>query len=545
MKKIKNSILFTVVFGLLFSSCDEWLTLEPEDGSIRDNYWKTKEEVYASVIGLYSGMLSSDFLRKMYLWGELRGETMSNNGSRVNSDYQAIRDGEITATNSMTDWASFYQVINLCNTVYEFAPKAQKTDPSFTDALLKQYQAEAVAIRSLLYFYLVRTFRDVPYYTEALFEDDQRLQFPKTEGSAILDSLTVDLERIAPYIADNYGQLAAPNKGRFTRYGVYTLLADIYLWKEDYSNCVVNCNRVLNSGKYALLLGNDKHRYEVEFLNPVTNEVDTVYAVHEDMVNTMFDQLYVTGNSDESIFELQIEQDCPNTAYWSLFSNSSGFFKANLEVLNDIYFLPSELNNNCYDIRGDGISRKSDVIWKPMGRAREGTMLELVRPSQDDMLGNVIVYRLGELYLMKAEALALQASTADSAQRIQCVTEALDLIYALRNRANATETTDLCYETAPEDVSVSTLIQFVYEERIREMMFEGKRWFDALRFAKRGDYAENNLNYLTQMASYGATVTKVGTLHNKLKNKDFHYLPINDNEIKASNNILVQNPFYN
>ena len=84
MKKIKNTILYLLVALFLFSSCDKWITLEPEDGVTLNDYWSTKEEVYAAVIGLYSGMLSNTLTTRMYLWGELRGEKMANTPSRMN-----------------------------------------------------------------------------------------------------------------------------------------------------------------------------------------------------------------------------------------------------------------------------------------------------------------------------------------------------------------------------------------------------------------------------------------------------------------------------
>ena len=56
MKKfIQLIIIFsTIVF---VSSCDTWLDVQPEDGVVRERYWKTKEEVKAAVLGCYSQML--------------------------------------------------------------------------------------------------------------------------------------------------------------------------------------------------------------------------------------------------------------------------------------------------------------------------------------------------------------------------------------------------------------------------------------------------------------------------------------------------------
>ena len=633
MKKFRNTLLYMLTALVLFPSCNEWLTIEPENGVIKENYWSTKEEVYAAVIGLYSGMLNKDFQLRMYLWGELRGETLLTNETYVNANYQSIRDGEIVSTNPLCNWATFYNIINFCNTVVDCAAQAQESDPSFTDAMVKQYQAEAIAVRSLLYFYLVRTFRDVPYYTEPYVSDDQTMMIAKADGDSILSCLTVDLEAIAPDIAARYEEgNAAMNKGRMTRGAVYSLLADIYLWQGKYDDCIRNCDKVLNSGEYSLLLNGRSHLIEDYVISDISDDVDTFYYLNAEMANEYYKQMYVDGNCDESIFEIQYELEYPNNAYYDLFNNSNGDFMANSDMIKENYFIPSEISPKSWtDLRGEDVAYKSGYVWKTLGTNRDGKLLEACKVSQDYWDNNVIVYRLAEIYLMKAEALVEQAAklddttgemrivpyTADSVGHdttyidvidstlyadsvlemgsIVCdsmfyrvtdgdtstvvytghhiepnisakiveytaydtvpvlnndqqekLAEALELIQTLRTRANATEMTDLCYGTDIEKdgLTASTMEEFVYQERVREMMFEGKRWFDALRFAKRDNYAENNLNYLLQMAVYGASVTKVGTLQNKLKNVDFHYLPIYKSELEA-NKLLVQNPFYN
>lgn len=552
MKKSINIIRKSIAAILLMSaallcSCDEWLTLEPEDGVTKDDYWTTKEEVYASLMGCYSAMISDGMPEKMFLWGELRGETLMPN--TVPDRYQLVMDGDITSNNDITAWKQFYSVINQCNTVIKYANQAQQHDESFTDQLLDQYQSEAVAIRSLMYFYLVRTFKDVPYVTDAIVSDDQNLQIEKTAGSVILDSLVHNLEIVAPKMATRFGENPAVNKGRFTAVGVYALLADIYIWKEDYDGCIRNCDKVINSGQVSLLYSDGSNRYQVETNNAITGEVDTVYYPVESEASNYFKELYVDGNSDESIFELQREDDYANNDYYDMFF-PSGMFYARTDVIKEQFFLPSEIDRSWYDIRTEGVTYKGNFIWKHMGMAREGAALANIR-IRTTMTGNTIIYRLADIMLLKAEALVQKAkilesndATTNAEQITANLGQAWELVKQIRNRANATETTDLFYGIESADgLSVTSMEKFVYEERIRELMFEGKRWFDALRQAKRNNYEGNNLDYLYQIATYGASAAKVSNLQKKLKNKDFHYLPINQAEMEA-NKKLVQNPFY-
>jgi starch-binding outer membrane protein, SusD/RagB family len=546
-KNIKRNVAVILPFTLLvlLSSCNDWLTLEPEDGVIKDNYWTTKEEVYASVIGCYSGIFSTEL--RMFLWGELRAEMLIPNILPSSAEgIQAILDGEITSDNAYCNWSTFYTVINQCNTVISFAPDAQKTDDSFTDAMLLQYQGEAKAIRALMYFYLVRTFRDVPFITEAIVSDDQQLRIPKTDGNIILDSLTVDLEEAVRSMASNFGENAADNKGRFSQIGVYSLLADMYLWREKYTQCVSNCDKVINSGKVSLLYTDNSHLYLIQTENAKTGELDTIYNAIESSVDDMFYKQYVLGNSEESIFELQREDDYPNYDYWSMFQ-TSGYFKANSAAIKELFFIPTEVDRSWYDLRSDGYSIKSDYLWKYIGNARTGNAL-LNAKTRATMIGNTIVYRLAEIMLMKAEALtqlarvSLEDSLPDlAATQLQ---EAWDLVKKVRLRSNATEMTDMCLDiVSKNDLSWSTMEKFVYQEEVREMMFEGKLWFNTLRQAKRNDYEYPNITYINYVTIYAYTASKVTSLQTKMNNHDFHYLPIAQSEIE-SNNALIQNPFY-
>ncbi|MDP4277310.1 MAG: RagB/SusD family nutrient uptake outer membrane protein, partial [Bacteroidota bacterium] len=439
---------------------------------------------------------------------------------------------------------------NQCNTLIEYASLARKSDESFTSDMLVQYQAEAVAIRSLMYFYLVRTFRDVPFIAQAIVSDDQNLQIAKTSGTVILDSLIYDLESVAGKMATRFGDDPAVNKGRFTAYGVYSLLADIYLWKEDYAGCIRNCDKVIGSGQISLLYADGSNLVETETNNAITGKLDTVYYLSEGEADEFYKKMYYDGNSDESIFELQRESDFPNGDYYDMFC-SNAWFSPRTDVIKDNFFISSEVDNSWYDMRSEGVSYKGSYIWKYIGTARQGSAQSLMR-TRETMTGNTIVYRLADVMLMKAEALVQQAKAVenDSASVAsgyvkQKLGEAWDIVKKIRLRSNATETTDLCNGiTDASGLSASTMEKFVYEERGRELMFEGKRWFDALRHAKRNNYEGNNLNYLTNVAMYSASAAKVSNLQAKFKNKDFHYLPINQSEISA-NKKLVQNPFYN
>lgn len=176
--------------GMTTTSCSDWLNLMPNDGVPLDEFWKTKEDVRSVVNGAYLSMTANELVQRLFLYGEWRAD-MITTGRRTNSSIVSVFNGEISIDNTYLDWASFYQTINICNTILKFAPTAQANDPTFSEAQLKEYEGQAIAIRSLMYFYLVRTFGDVPFIREAYVNGSQQMSVAKSSEKEILAGLSL------------------------------------------------------------------------------------------------------------------------------------------------------------------------------------------------------------------------------------------------------------------------------------------------------------------------------------------------------------------
>jgi hypothetical protein len=534
-------LLSSIVSVFALTSCNGWLDVQPEDGVVRERYWKTKEEVRAAVLGCYSQMLDSKMMQEYFVWGEMRAE-MAMPASGANADLVALNSGEITTTTSWSDWASFYKVINQCNTVIELAPAVLTRDQSFSEKALKEYLAEVTCVRSLMYFYLVRTFRDVPYSETASIYDFQNFSIPKTDGKIIIDTLINAMESVENDMAVKYDQTessqlenADVNKGRINYYGWATLLADIYLWKGEYQKCIDMTNRVINSGQYSLVpVGRDQTlSYNLE-----TGKIDTVYeAVQNDVVN-MFRSMYANGNSVESIFELQTPSTL-NNPYVSMFSaNVSNSIEVNQANFANEYFPPSQIDRVWRDIRTEGIAYVGKYIWKWAGL--DNTTSPVAWRTTSTSNSNWIFYRLADVILMKAEALT-ELSMEDNNQTN--LEEALGLIRQIRTRGNAPESTDKYFKYTG-DLDAKTLEDFVLAERTREFSFEGKRWFDLLRVAQRDNFSDRTMGYLLRMVVLAAPPEKVSIIQSKWKtNHGSLYMPIGASELQR-NKKLVQNEYY-
>ena len=525
-------ILIIVALSSFLSSCDNWLTLAPEDGVIREEFWQTKEQVNSAVIGCYASLMNGP-VEKMFLWGELRGDLVQSGVVPLNN-YTEVIDGEISASNSIVSWAPFYSTINNCNTVLKFAPGVQSIDGTFSNTQLKAYLAEALTLRAMMYFYLVRSFRDVPLVRQASVSDDQNYSIAKTSGAIILDSLVSDL-KIAVLNAPISYQTTAENKSRITCWTAKALLADIYLWQEKYAECNNLCQEIIGSGKFSMI--------PVEkLITPVSENgiiVDTVTVANESDANNMFVQSYVNGNSVESIFEIPFTSQKTNPFY-AMFAPTVNRLNPKLDILDGMTFPNPQYTSasDASDIRGSGCSYRAGVIWKYVGTSRTGA----VRASTE-YTSPWIVYKYSDVLLMKAEALNQLGlgSTSQTAQ--DYFKQSIDVMDVVRSARNAVKTSDYKFNTG--NVDGKMLEKAILDERAREFAFEGKRWYDVLRYAKRGDYTGTNLQYLINLAINSASPQKQLSLIAKYKDPrhNSHYWPIYITELET-NKLLKQNEFY-
>ena len=505
--KRSGHLLFVILISTTLISCDNWLYVKPADGVITEEYWQSGSDLFAGLMGCYASMLGGgsgkyNDAQLMFLWGEVRADMVTGYVGQT-TDYSLLSQGDIKSDNGFCNWGSVYTTINYCNTILEKAPGILDLDASFSEKEMNQYRAEALTIRALMYFYLTRVYRDVPLVLEASSSDLQNFVVPKSSYQEVWAQIESDLKEAEKNICYSYNTTTQEDKGRITAYSVWAILADFYLWSEQYAKSEEYCDKIINSGKFWLVNG----------------DLD------------WFSNLYEAENSSESIFELQFDVDISNPMYAMGVTNRN--YRANPDVMEICW--PTDdmlISADSADLRSDKGSYNSNynyMIWKFLGKSR--TALRSDSPTETDF--NWIVYRYADILLMKAEAMAAQMTSSDET----VAAEVLSYIKKIRNRANASDLTD---EGTP--TSRGGLLRYILDERAREFAFEGKRWFDILRYAKRNNYQE--LDALKTMYSTCAPSDKLISIQNQLNSYDFHYLPLPKSDVENSGGVLVQNPYY-
>ena len=475
-------ITVLILPALICQACEDWLDLRPEDELVQDQYWQTKEDVSAVLMSAYQQLAQMD--ERLFVLGELRADMVSPESPTTAQ--RLIMQGNLEPDNPFCNWADFYKVVNYCNYVLEFAQVAYTRDPTFTEFQLRGFESEALFLRSLAYFYLVRIWRDVPLVLLSSKTDDQDF-FPKVSSEGeVLTRIKDDLIRARLTSREEYGDIDN-NKGRASRDAINALLADICLWQEKYEEAVEYCNSI-DEEKYLLLHG------------------------------SQWFTLFYPGNSMESIFELQYNDnmDQPNRLYNLTYLHNRIIASEYAQEILDPQLSREVWRASSYTY----LHPTSKRIWKYAGTRGDHNS---VRPASELRSSNLIIYRYSDVLLMKAEAL----------NRLGRHSEALEIVNMIRSRAFV--------EIISPPLNTRSIEDVILLERAKEFAFEGKRWFDLLRMGRRNDFERKNA--LIERMIQNVPPTQKLVLSTRLNDPNGWYFPIHINELEANLN-LRQNPFY-
>ena len=154
---------------------------------------------------------------------------------------------------------------------------------------------------------------------------------------------------------------------------------------------------------------------------------------------------------------------------------------------------------------------------------------------------NWVIYRLTDIMLLKAEALTQMMRDGSDPDVVEYNKSLVDRAFTLVNAINKRSVCETLLSDTLVRSNYSTkgdMENLVLQERQRELMFEGKRWFDLVRLSQR----TGNTMILKQAALQKAT-TGEGLISNHLTKMDAIYWPYNLDEMKVNLN-LVQNPAF-
>ncbi len=572
-----NNILKKVMLGacavLTLGSCNDFLTIYPTDKTVGEDFWKKKEDVDQMVTGAYAAMLSYNVQERSIVWGALRSDELVKRSSYSNTTIDNVLAMNLLPTNGYNSWGSFYNVINRCNIVLNHAAGVMDEDPEFTQGDYETVRGQMLALRSLCYFYLVRAFRDVPYTTQSYEDDDQVMQLPQMCPDSVLNYCIQDLKEAETKVMRSgaYGTGNWRNMGYITRDAVYALLADIYLWRasmnnsqSDYQSCIEYADKVIAS--------KDQY-YRETSKQSISGGTDDIYHLYDGRV--AHGNIFGTNNCRESILEWQYDGDRnSNTALENYYDMSGSSDNHDASGMVEASQLFNSVNTDANTVTGTKVyaSRNDYRFWNNvfLANSSEALQLEIRKMVKNSNIGDItslnvgvsktpndfknyqrnwIVYRLTDVMLMKAEA-QVQTAASDSDAVLR---SAFNLVQVVNKRSMTTDATDTLKYS--DFTSKNSMEELVLCERERELCFEGKRWFDLMRYAYRHMEGVNSRQKMADVNTWPSLprtftnliVRKYDTggdaVAYKMKTEPFMYWPVSRSEIHT-NLMLKQNPVY-
>ena len=544
-------------------SCSDFLNIEPQEIIVLDKFWDEEADVENVVAECYSSMQSQAVVERMMAWGEFRSDNIIGGTNAENDkNLSNIFKENINASNTYAKWGDFYAIINLCNTVINYAPQVAERDPNYTPNELSTTIAEVSALRDLMYFYLIRTFEKVPYTTTPFIDDNQKMDLEASTFDAVLDSLIADLEHVQDMAVRRYPATKPYyQRGRITQDAIHAMLCDMYLWKQDYRSAVRYADMVIDAltSDYQSVL--DK----MGGIVPATSRMIDGYPLVSDAGLTgktygnAFDEIFGTGTSRESIFELVYmnnDQMLSNGAVSTYYGNQTTF----PGLVKPAEFLVTDVADEQYEVFRDRYDARYYENMRPVSGSRSNagiakyshTSVMVSFSKIDDASGDVasymgtyseglckanwIIYRLTDVMLMKAEALVEMADDSNSELSDSLLSQAFAIVSTINKRSSGASEADQL--SNDQYTTKAEMQQLVLQERHRELMFEGKRWYDLVRRARRDGSTATLVGAVARKGNSGGTA-----ISSKLSRMEAIYWPYHIDELKVNKN-LVQNPAF-
>lgn len=476
------------------TACEDFLTKYPSDQVVADQAILTVQDAGIALNGVYSGFKSTAYYGRYFVahadvqTDELQSVIGYSNQLGEFYKWSFLSDnGEITGA-----WDIMYKVIVRASNLIDALPSIEDGD----EATLKKIEAEARLARAMAHFDLVKAFGKA--YTEA--DPNTDLGVPIVTSFVLAKPERNTLAEVYKFIRDE-SLLAknaldtadvVPSTAYFNKASAAALLARVSLYMGEWEDAVRYATEVIDYSEFAL-------------------ETDSAGLAN----------MYLTDEGNEIIFKIGLTRGDYDGRYigYNYYDNSQGPPSSD--------YIPAEWIINAFgpgDYR-DEVIFKSDstkygwawpLVWKYPGNPAFYNTEKTTNANMHK------VFRLAEMYLIRAEAFAEQ-----------------DLDGLALTDYNTLRRARIAGYTDDETLSGQALKNAIWEERQRELCFEGHQLWDLKR--KGLGFTRAPIVHPDQ-----GQITNPGPSQNQLSvdpSDDRWQWPIPDNELRANPNI-TPNPGY-
>lgn len=441
----------------LVSSCD--LDLYPvtsyNEGNVTvEDDTETQYSTRADMLGLRDAIYNSyvkNIQEAGYTDWLVYSECRADNaycGSPSTGEIAGIEGNNVDGENKNVsrDWTYFMGQVSNANQIICNIDRIKESDPSMTQAEHDEWKSEALCWRAYNLFFMSQLWGDIPMVTtippaitaeniEEVYDE----YFPaRTPIADVYKQIIEDLEYASehgpePNVAEG------GNKYQFSKGFASGLLARVYAEKtcRDWGKVASYCDAV------------EKMGYEL------CDNYGDLWA---------YDDNDAARNTSESIFEVTWSKDQGNWV-WMMFHRN--YYNPDDSYTWAKWVTPSRDLIAAYEAEGDTERMNASIIWDQCAWSN-------YYPSDNYAFmhkcptnaSSTILMRLGEIYLLHAEALAMQGDLKG----------ATGYVNKIRGRAKL--------DPIDEPASQAEMIDAILHERRLELAFEGFRFFDLVRHGK-------------------------------------------------------------
>lgn len=476
MNKNKFSSLFlSLAFVVTLNSCSEYLEVENLSNTAEKQQFDSAPDTFAALVGVYnSAMGDNTYGQRMNLILSQSGDDFRTSGDYNANDRRGVSCFGAVPTNTelLRPFLDTYTGIERANLVIKNIPLSPvyQTGSAADKKLMDRYLGEALTLRAMFYFDLIKNWGDVPFQDKPS-ADLPSVYLPKTDRDIIYDQILEDLAKASALVP--WKSEGGTTAQRLSKAAVKGLRARIALARAGYSlrrspQLMVQgtnpqkyyqiaydeCKEIINSGQHKL-----NPSYEGLFRSLHTNSPDTtneiIFAVGAFGGNSRTDSKigYYNGlRHDDSDWKSAGGISAIPTYFYEFGKNdlrrdvNIAIFRVSTSKQED---LQTSINWN------DGKFRKS---WTSITGTSQNLGIDWP------------LLRYADILLMFAEA-DNQLHSAPSQ-------EAIDAVMAVRQRAYAGNPGQV--GTIP--TSKNQFFQYIVQERLLEFGGEGLRKYDLIRW---------------------------------------------------------------
>jgi len=557
MKKRVVYIILLIASVMSFS-CKDYLTVEPKGYIPQNQNFTNADDAITAVYGLYG--LMQKCVDQLILAGVVQSDLVVT-GPGADSYIAEIAQNRVTAQNPYTDFTNFYRVVCACNNAVEGLAIIYRKDP--VNYSLDKYNynvAEIICIRAWAYLQMVKIWGDVPYVQNTVKNVDEIKDIPSSAGDFILTQVEKEVREIAipiflpmtkPATMANafytqWNTISVPvlcaelniNLGNYTRADEYLRFFVPFGVGDGVQFRLIDAINGRNTGslnwiqQFPMSSG-----YGWSYLEAMCIDFDGTKGQKNNLMRW-------TNNKDGGIYAIKPSAiACKNWDAQSYIGWPKKLNGVNLDEYAIFDITGKPLINNTQDsVKGDPRGRGASY-WL---RDKKDTLISKYLLSQFQTFKNAqinnidsrddatfYIYRGSGMLLDVAECWNNEGLTESALYPINGVNTSWSNrgVGGVRLEAMVFP---LQFDENKGD-KYHQMEQFILDERGLELAYEGRRWFDLVRFAKR----HNDPSILAKAVAKKYPASQQAAIIARLSNKDNWYWPYYYKNV-AANKLLVQ-----